>query len=147
VADYYLRFFGRDPSQEDLEVELSSSHPHRAHVDDMKLRLVSLRAEDSSHLAKPQDSSHPAKPRALAPAERSLDLLAILVPSRIANEEIGDALEIIHAMARDQRPAWAIYLRVARTFFWVGMHTVQHHVVGWLIGIVKIATSQGDDRK
>lgn len=68
-----------------------------------------------------------AGPTTVRQAEYWLDLLSALVPKRIANEEIGDALEAIHRMVKAKRPKWFIYLKVATTCFWVGVHTVMHY--------------------
>lgn len=85
----------------------------------------------------------PAGTRTVARAEQSLDLLSALVPRRIANEEIGDALEVIQGMAKARRPRWFIALKVATTFFWVGVHTLLH-CAERVAGIVKAVTGKSE---
>lgn len=60
----------------------------------------------------------------LARASRALGLIELLVPKRIADEEIGDAMEVIVRMVDHGQPAWRVYLKVASTVFWVLLHTV-----------------------
>jgi hypothetical protein len=42
-----------------------------------------------------------------------------LVPQWIADEEFGDASEVIAQMIEQQRPRWQVYLKVMTTIFWV----------------------------
>jgi hypothetical protein len=85
-----------------------------------------------------------ARPRTIRKAEHALDLLSSLVPKRIANEEIGDALEQIHAMAKARRPRWFIYLKVGTTFIWVTVHTGLHYAER-IAGIIGKATGGKGD--
>ena len=88
--------------------------------------------------------TYAAGPRVVRKAACALDFLSAIVPKRIANEEIGDALEQIHAMATARRPRWFIYVKVATTFFWVAVHTGLHYAerVAGIIG--KATGSKGD---
>ncbi|MBN1208931.1 MAG: hypothetical protein JXB05_28995 [Myxococcaceae bacterium] len=70
-------------------------------------------------------------------------MLSALVPRRIANEEISDALEVVHHMARAGRPKCFIALKVATTYFWVGVHTLLH-CAERVAGIVKVITGKSD---
>ncbi|MFP2905950.1 hypothetical protein ACLESD_13010 [Pyxidicoccus sp. 3LFB2] len=94
------------------------------------------------HLLKP--TSRPAGARSLHRATSALDFLGTLVPKRIANEEIGDALEQIHAMVKARRPRWFITIKVSTTFFWVAVHTGLHYAerVAGIIG--KATGGKGD---
>lgn len=86
-------------------------------------------AKKERHCRQKHSHAEMAHSAPLNPVERArvaLDLLSAMVPARIANEEIGDALEIIHRMAAAKCPKWRIYLRVATTFFWVSVHTLSH---------------------
>jgi hypothetical protein len=85
----------------------------------------------------------PAGPRTVAKAEHALDLLSALVPQRIASEEIGDAVEVIHQMVKAGRPKWFVALKVSTTFFWVGVHTLLHYAER-VAGIVSLARGKGD---
>lgn len=82
--------------------------------------------------------------RTASAAVSALDFLSMLVPKRIANEEIGDALEQINAMVRARRPRWFINVKVATTFFWVTVHTLLHYAerVAGIIG--KTTGGKGD---
>jgi hypothetical protein len=51
-----------------------------------------------------------------------LGLVEVLVPKRIADEELGDAMEIIDRMIEQRRPPSHVYLKVATTIFWVLLH-------------------------
>jgi hypothetical protein len=78
-------------------------------------------------------------------AKKAFDLLEALVPQRIANEEIGDALELIHRWVKARRPKWMIYLKVATTFFWV----LTHSVLDWIIkagGAAKLLIGKHDGK-
>ena len=55
----------------------------------------------------------------------ALLLVEALVPRRIADEEIGDALERIEKFRREGRPRWCITLVVASTVFWVVVHAIR----------------------
>jgi hypothetical protein len=87
----------------------------------------------------------PAEQRTVDRATYALDLLSSLVPSRIANEEIGDALEIIHQLTKAGRPMLSVYLRVATTFFWVLVHSLLFHAER-VLGALKAATSENDGK-
>jgi hypothetical protein len=65
----------------------------------------------------------PEPPPVVARAQRVLDVLCAYVPARIANEQVGDALELIHQMVREGAPAWKVQAQVASTAFWVLAHT------------------------
>lgn len=54
-----------------------------------------------------------------------LEAISLLVPRRISDEEIGDALELVGQLSQDKRPAWQIYLKVASTIFWVGLSAIR----------------------
>lgn len=47
-----------------------------------------------------------------------------LVPKRIADEEIGDALEQIAQFVKDGRPPWQVYAKFATSAFWVLVHAL-----------------------
>ncbi|HEX8434437.1 hypothetical protein [Archangium sp.] len=56
-------------------------------------------------------------------AQRTFDRLGMYVPARIANEQMGDALELIHTLVREGAPKWKVRAKVASTTFWVLAHT------------------------
>ncbi|HEX5751272.1 MAG TPA: hypothetical protein VFZ09_33925 [Archangium sp.] len=45
--------------------------------------------------------------------------------ARVANEELGDALELIHKLARAGVPAWMLYAQAGVSAFWALVHTAQ----------------------
>ncbi|WNG41299.1 hypothetical protein F0U61_52120 [Archangium violaceum] len=54
-----------------------------------------------------------------------LDVVGRWVDPRIANEELGDALERIHKVAGARAPAWVLYAMAAVSAFRVLTHAVQ----------------------
>jgi hypothetical protein len=65
----------------------------------------------------------PEPPSAVVRARHTLDVLGAYVPERIANEQIGDALELIHKLVLAGAPKWKVRAQVASTTFWVLAHT------------------------
>jgi hypothetical protein len=57
--------------------------------------------------------------RTLQRAHRALGFIELLVPTQIADEELGDAMEIIVRLVEQSRPPWLIYLRVVTMMVWV----------------------------
>lgn len=64
-------------------------------------------------------------PRATDRARRIFAVVRLVVPRRIADEELGDAMEEIAALARGRRPPWQIDLKVATTILWVLLHAAR----------------------
>ena len=58
-------------------------------------------------------------------AERIFDLVAIAVPRRVRDEEIGDALEDIRRRALTGRPVWQIYAKTASTIIWILINSIR----------------------
>jgi hypothetical protein len=56
--------------------------------------------------------------RSLARASRALGWVELLVPRRIADEQIGDAVEVIVRLIEARRSTWCVYLKVVTTIFW-----------------------------
>jgi hypothetical protein len=83
--------------------------------------------------------------QSLQRAERAFDALSALVPKRICNEEIGDALEDIHRMVAAKRPRWMISVKITSTFFWVLTHALWDYIIK-VAGAVKAVTSKGDGK-
>jgi hypothetical protein len=88
----------------------------------------------------------PAGPRTVETATYLLDIVSALVPKRISNEEIGDALEIICSMQKAGRPKWLVYLKVVTTFWWVILHTLLHYAER-MAGILSLSAGKSDDKK
>ena len=77
--------------------------------------------------ASPPEPAHPVVQR----AERWLGLLGRLVDARIANEEVGDALERMSQVARAGAPGWALYGMACVSTFWVLVHGVRERLGTW----------------
>ena len=54
-----------------------------------------------------------------------LEFVTLLVPRRIAEEEIGGALEQIHYLSSLGRPRWQLWLKVVTTLFWVCLNSLR----------------------
>ncbi|MBK9516195.1 MAG: hypothetical protein IPO09_02355 [Anaeromyxobacter sp.] len=63
-------------------------------------------------------------------AERVFGWLELVVPRRIADEQLGDALEVVHQLVRAGRPRSHVRAKVAATAFWVLVHTIGAVVSG-----------------
>ncbi len=64
----------------------------------------------------------------LARASRALGYLELFISDkRTTDEEIGDAIEIIERLVKEQRPAWQVWLKVATTVLWVLLHAYRAH--------------------
>jgi hypothetical protein len=64
--------------------------------------------------------------RVATPVERAtawLQIAELFVAPRIAREEIGDLLEMIHRLEREGRPAWHIYVRAITGVFFTMWHS------------------------
>ncbi len=57
--------------------------------------------------------------KSLMRVSRALGVVELLVPRRIANEELGDAMEVIVRLVKQRRPSWQVCLKVATTVCWV----------------------------
>ena len=69
----------------------------------------------------------PAAPvhQAVRRVEGFLGLLGRCASARVANEELGDALELVHKLAGVGVPAWMLYAQAGVSAFWALVHTVQ----------------------
>lgn len=78
-----------------------------------------------------------AKPnRAAVRAEAIFDFIALLIPKRLRNEELGDASEVIEARIRAGHPSWKIYTKVASTIFWIAVNSCRE-LAGAVLGRAK----------
>ena len=78
-----------------------------------------------------------ARDRALARAKSILAILELFIPSRMRNEEVGDAIEIINRRLADpscRRPWLIAALLVLSTFFWVSINAVRYALAGTIRG-------------
>lgn len=61
-------------------------------------------------------------------SRRALELLQVLVPKRIADEEVGDALEVISTLIAGQPSRWTrvlVWVKVATTYLWTIFHALR----------------------
>jgi len=63
-------------------------------------------------------------PEQRARALRVLDSLALILPARIATEELGDYIGDINRRAAAGQSCWKIYLRMLAAMFWTGVNAV-----------------------
>jgi hypothetical protein len=71
--------------------------------------------------AAPAHTVHPVVRR----VEDFLGLVGRCTNARVANEELGDALELLHKLAGVGVPAWMLYAQAGVSAFWALVHTVQ----------------------
>ena len=60
-------------------------------------------------------------------------------------EQIGDALELLHAMVQRGEPRWKVRVRIASTAFWVLAHTVLELSLGLAGAVVRVATGRSGE--
>jgi hypothetical protein len=77
--------------------------------------------------APPEATLHPTVRR----AEWGLALVGRFVGTRIANEEIGDALERMGRVARAGAPKWVLYAMAGVSTYWVLVHAVRERLGKW----------------
>jgi hypothetical protein len=70
-------------------------------------------------------SSKTSRTRTTGGLAVSLELIGALVPSWIADEEIGDALEGLERELKTGSSAWQIRKMVATTIFWILVNSVR----------------------
>lgn len=70
-------------------------------------------------------SAHPtlamAEPKPCTAVDFAIQVMtfvALLLPRRVANEQLGDALEEIHGLYLVGRPRWHIWVRTIASVFW-----------------------------
>ncbi len=67
---------------------------------------------------------------ALRRASAIFDFVELVLPRRVATEEIGDAMEAIAALIRSGRPTWQVYVKVVATVFWLIVHAAHYLLRG-----------------
>lgn len=66
-------------------------------------------------------------------------MMALVLPRRLWEEELGDALEVLHALRKSDAPSWQIRLKIFSTFAW--------GLVNALREIMSAATGQARERE
>lgn len=79
-------------------------------------------------------AQHIAPAERITRAERTLSRLATLLPHRVRQEEIGDALEVIVALKKAGCPAFTLWLVVCSTIFWAVLNGLRETVTALLTG-------------
>lgn len=74
--------------------------------------------------------------RALGFGQSTLTFLSLLLPKRLANEDIGDALETMRALACQGCSSWQIVLKTVTTAFWVSLNALRE-ISGAILGRVR----------
>jgi hypothetical protein len=78
----------------------------------------------------PEAPPKPRGPRGLQRAGRFLEVVGAGMTRRIANEELGDALERLDKVAGAGAPAWVLYAMAGVSAFWAATHAAQELVLG-----------------
>lgn len=89
----------------------------------------------------------PPPPPEVLRAQRTFDRLEAWLPERINNEQVGDALETVHAMVLRGEPRWKVSVHVASTAFWVLAHTALELSLRLAGKVVRLATGRSSDRE
>lgn len=89
----------------------------------------------------------PPAPAEVVRAQRTFDRLGAWLPQRINNEQMGDALESIHALVLRGAPAWKVRLRVGSAAFWVLAHTALELSRRLAGEVLRVATGRSSDRE
>lgn len=91
-------------------------------------RIAALAQVRSGHVwivDLPPDQSVPAQ-RTMLHVDRTFRFVSLLVPKRLANEEIGDALEVITEHFKRSPKRWPVYLKLVTTIFWIAVNTIRY---------------------
>lgn len=76
-----------------------------------------------STLLDPEEVETEQQARALNHAvgrvSKAFEFIDLLLPKRLADEEIGDALELMNRLVQEGRPRWQIYVKGASAVFFV----------------------------
>jgi hypothetical protein len=62
--------------------------------------------------------------RAAQRAARLFDVATLLLPRRLVNEQLGDALEQINGYANEGKPVWWIRVKTISALFWTAVHAL-----------------------
>lgn len=90
--------------------------------------LIIQRDEHGNYSLDESDVEGEPGPPLAADQLMALQVVALLVPRRVCEEEIGDALELIQRLQALGAPRWQIRLKIASTVFWVLVNGVRYIV-------------------
>ena len=94
------------------------------HMAQMRLRVTTRNSQGLVEVDQQRNDAC-AYLAALDKVQKGFSIIELLVPKRLADEQIGDALEVIHRLARAGRPKWQIYLKAASAMFFVLLNTIR----------------------
>lgn len=86
---------------------------------------------DQVRLYRPSIEKDSASTSTSERARRVLDAVSACVPKRLADEEIGDALELITRMETEGRSKFLCWTKVATTVFWVAVNALREIRRSW----------------
>lgn len=78
--------------------------------------------------ATPPPSPPPPSPDlsvALGRSKVGLELMELVLPKRLAMEDLGDAMEQIARLVQRREPTWKVYLKTASTMFWLAVKALR----------------------
>jgi hypothetical protein len=108
LSERSLRQLGEPTPGEWLDIELG-------HADKEVLWLRYLLAWQKGNI----EERHPLS------SLRVLGLLSLILPRRLRDEDLGDALEDLACLRRSGAPRWQLHVKVVSTVFWLSLNAVR----------------------
>lgn len=112
----------------DAEVLAASAPPSTPDGDSLHGDIVSPADAGEDVEATPPPSPPPPSPDlsvALGRSKVGLELMELVLPKRLAMEDLGDAMEQIARLVQRREPIWKIYLKTASTMFWLAVKALR----------------------
>jgi sigma-70-like protein len=111
---------------------------------DSQDKVVPLVQDEVKALMQPESPSEEtlhadARPILWARASGFFDTISVFIPGRIADEDLGDALEDIHRRLCAGQRSWRIYCKIASTAFWIAINSLRE-ILGALGGKAKASS-------
>lgn len=121
-----------NPGQMKLEFLDDSDFSHlREHVfDDVTLRGKVLATLEYLTVGFNRRPPPPDLSQALGLSQRVFEMTALVLPRRLAMEDLGDAQEALAALAKSGCPAWKLRVKILSTVFWLAIKTIREVVAG-----------------
>jgi hypothetical protein len=86
----------------------------------------------------------PVASRTMLRVERTFSFLSAFVPKRLADEQIGDALELMAEHLERSTALWPIYRLLMVTVFWVLVNALRDRVATMLSGPIDRKKTPGE---
>jgi hypothetical protein len=80
--------------------------------------------------------AHDSRPALWKQTLGFFDTISLFIPDRIADEDLGDAIEDIHRRLYAGQHPWRIYCKMASTAFWIAINSLRE-IIGALGGKAK----------